>query len=117
MPGELVPIIIVPAFLFAIAYMTRVISDNNTRKTFIRNNAAPEIIEQLFLKNREPDSHGSLKWGLVIAFIGASFLLLQVLGFDADDPITYGIVFLFGGAGLLVHYAISVHQPESTPLE
>jgi hypothetical protein len=44
--------------------------------------------------------------GLVIVGIGVAFIALQVMSFDADEPISYGLIFLFGGGGLLAYYGI-----------
>jgi|ETNmetMinimDraft_35_1059890.scaffolds.fasta_scaffold22322_4 hypothetical protein len=106
MHGELVPIIIVPAIFFAFAYMVKVISDNSARKALINSQTSVEAIDKLFLQNRAPDLENALKWGLVIVGIGVAFIALQVMSFDADEPISYGLIFLFGGGGLLAYYGI-----------
>lgn len=109
---ELVPIIIVPAFFFAIVYSIKVISDNRAKRTLINQNMSPEMVEKLFLERPIPDTDSALKWGLIVAGIGIAFCLLQILPFDADEPITYGIVFLFGGASLLAYYALVSNRTE-----
>lgn len=112
MPGEIVPIIIVPAFLFAIVYAIKVISDNRAKRTLINQNMPQEMVEKLFLERPLPDTDSALKWGLIISGIGLAFCLLQVLPFDEDEPITYGLVFLFGGASLLAYYALVSNRTE-----
>ena len=102
----LIPIIIVPTFFYAIAYITRVISDNRIRRTLVDNNASEEIIQKLFLENRDEAVSGNLKWGIVLVLIGAALGVIQVTGLSEHDPLTYGVVFIFGGGGLLVYYAI-----------
>lgn len=111
MPGEMVPIIIVPAFLFAIVYAIKIISDNRAKRTLINQNISPEMVDKLFLDRPLPDIDSALKWGLIIASIGVAFCVLQVLPFDEHEPITYGIVFLFGGASLLGYYALLSNRP------
>ncbi|MFT7687422.1 MAG: hypothetical protein ACI9FB_002775 [Candidatus Azotimanducaceae bacterium] len=107
MPDELIPIIIVPALLFCIAYITRVISDNRIRRELMNNNATSEIIQKLFLDNRDSDTTGNLKWGIVLIGIGLSLACIQITSLTENDPLTYGVVFIFGGAGLLLFYALS----------
>jgi len=106
MSGELVPIIILPAFFFALGFMVKVVSDNSARKALINSQASPDTIDKLFLQHRAPDLQNALKWGLVIVGIGISFVLLQVLSLDDDEPLSYGLVFLCGGGGLLAYYGI-----------
>lgn len=72
----------------------------------------PEMVEKLFLERPLPDTDSALKWGLIIAAVGIAFCLLQILPFDEDEPITYGIVFLFGGASLLAYYALVSNRDE-----
>ena len=65
MPGELIPIIIVPTFFFCIAYITQVISDNRIRREFISKNVSADIIQKLFVDKRAESVSGNLKWGLL----------------------------------------------------
>lgn len=106
MTEELVPIIIVPAFFFAIVYTIKVISDNRLKRLLISQNMSTDMVDKLFLQQPLPDTHSALKWGLVISSIGVAFCILQLLNFAPDEPISYGIVFLCGGAALLVYYAL-----------
>ena len=112
MPDEIVPIIIVPAFLFAVAYAIKVISDNRAKRNLINQNMSVEMVEKLFLERPVANIDNALKWGLIIGSMGIAFCLLQILPFDVDDPITYGIVFLFGGASLLGYYALLSNRNE-----
>jgi hypothetical protein len=112
MSDEIIPLVIVPAFFFAIVYSIKVISDNRAKRTLMNQNMPTEMVEKLFLERPLPDTDGALKWGLIIGAIGVAFCLLQILPFDADEPITYGIVFLFGGASLLAYYAFVSNRTE-----
>ena len=102
----LIPIIVVPALFYSIAYITRVISDNRIRRTLVENNATEEIIQKLFLENRDEAVSGNLKWGMVLILLGAALGVIQFTSLSEDDPLTYGVVLIFGGAGLLMYYAI-----------
>ena len=107
MPPELIPIIVVPAMIFCIAYITRVISDNRVRRELMNNNASSDIIQKLFLENRSSDTTGNLKWGIVSIAIGLALACIKVTNLGENDPLTYGIVFLFGGSGLLLFYVLT----------
>jgi hypothetical protein len=118
MPDELIPIMVIPAMLFCIAYITRVISDNRIRRELMNNNASSEIIQKLFLENRNTDTTGNLKWGIVSIGIGLALTCIQVTNLGEDDPLTYGIVFIFGGVGLLLFYILAnrIIKAEPNPL-
>lgn len=118
MSGEMVPIIIVPAFLLMIAYITAVISNNSARRTAINSQLSSDLVEKLFLAKPVSDTENVLKHGLVGVFIGLAFICIHVLRLDADEPMTYGILFLFAGGGMLSYYALAkvLHKDgEGTP--
>lgn len=110
MPGELIPIILVPAFFFSIAYMVRIVSDNKIRKELINANATEEIVQKLFLEQRDEVVGGNLKWGIVLISLGLALTLIQVTDFSEDDPVTYAIVLIFGGLGLLLYHRLQKSQ-------
>jgi len=111
MPGELVPIIVVPAFFWMIAYMTRVISDNLMRKHLVKNQISAELVDKIFLQNRAADIDANLKWGMIGVAIGLAFAVVSLTSLRADEPMTYAAMFIFAGAGLLGFYAIKHPQP------
>jgi hypothetical protein len=104
MPGELIPIVIVPAFLWMIAYIIRVVSDNGMRKHLLNKDASAEVIDKVFLQGRSPDIATDLKWGIVAVAIGLAFAVISLTGLSSDEPMTYATVFVFAGAGLLTFY-------------
>ena len=110
---DIIPIVIFPALLYCIAYITRVISDNRIRKEFLQNNASEDIIQKLFLDSKHADSSGNLKWGIVSVALGLAFACLQVTNLSDHDPLTYGIMFIFGGAGLLLFYFLQARIEKS----
>jgi hypothetical protein len=106
MPGELIPIIIVPAFFAVIFLITKTLSDNRVKRELINMRADKETIDYLTLQSPSDSGESSLKWGIVAAALGAGLALVQVLGLSGEEPLTYGLMFIFGGGGLLAHYAL-----------
>ncbi|NQV64182.1 MAG: hypothetical protein HQ497_02355 [SAR86 cluster bacterium] len=110
MPGELIPIIVVPAMFWMIAYITRVISDNVMRKHLLNKEVSVEVIDKVFLQNRVRDIDTDLKWGMIGIAIGLAFAVISLTGLSADEPMTYAAMFIFAGAGLLGFYAFKRQQ-------
>ena len=106
MADELIPITLFVGMYWMIAYMTRVPSDNRVRRELINVNADAATIEHLFLKAKDENPGTSLKWGIVAVAIGGALVAIHLLGLSAEDPLTYGAIFLAGGSALLVHYAL-----------
>ncbi|MCH8278107.1 MAG: hypothetical protein IIC12_04155, partial [Proteobacteria bacterium] len=82
--------------------------DNRVRRELLQTNADAATIENLFLRSRSENPDNSLKWGIVSVSIGISLVLIELLKLSADEPMAYGLVFIFGGGGLLVFYAIKM---------
>ena len=108
--GELIPIVLFIMFFGVIGYITRVISDNRVRRELVSLNADKETIDYLFLRARSENPDGSLKWGIVSVALGAALALIQLLGLAEDQPMTYALLFIFGGSGLLGFYALKTTQ-------
>ncbi len=66
-----------------------------------------EVVKALFTKRQSPDTWTALKWGLVVVGLGLALVIVQFLPYDFEEPIAYGLMFLFGGGGLLAYYAIA----------
>ncbi|MFT6519403.1 MAG: uncharacterized membrane protein YgaE (UPF0421/DUF939 family), partial [Candidatus Azotimanducaceae bacterium] len=56
------------------------------------------------LQGRSPDIATDLKWGIVAVAIGLAFAVISLAGLSSDEPMTYAVVFVFAGAGLLTFY-------------
>ncbi len=106
MPEELIPIIIVPFLLGTIGFITKVLSDNRVKRELISMKADGDTIQQLILAAPAMNRESSLKWGIVSVALGAGLAMIQILGLDGEEPMTYALMFIFGGAGLLGHYAL-----------
>ena len=106
MPDELIPIIIVPFFLGTIAFITKVLSDNRVKRELVNMKADADMIQKMILEAPAMNRESSLKWGIVSVALGAGLAVIHVLGLDGDEPMTYAIMFMFGGAALLGHYAL-----------
>lgn len=103
----IVAMVFVPAFAGMVA-VTRIVSDNRTRRKLVEAHASEQVIHALYMRRtRDPDVFASLKWGLVSVGIGLALLVIQMLPYEFDEPIAYGLMFSFAGAGLLAFYAIA----------
>jgi hypothetical protein len=106
MESTMLTLAMTTVFLFFIAYIVKSISDNNTRKSIVRDNASPDSIEKVLARPDDSDGLKSLRYGLVSVGIGIALVFIQTLGLELDQPITYGLLFLLGGAGYLIYYLL-----------
>lgn len=97
------------AIPFTLIALTKVISDNRTRRELIKAGGTEEMLEALFARKEEdPRRYTALKWGILTASVGLALVVVQFLpiSFEEPDPAAYGLLFLFAGGGLLVYYAV-----------
>ncbi len=87
------------AMIFGIVYII-VTARNRERLSLIEKGADPKLFESV----KKTSSGGLLKWALLMIGIGLGIFLATLL-VDAgmNEPASYfGMIFLFGGAGLLL---------------
>lgn len=87
-----------------VGLMTKWISDNRLRRQLM--NVSPEVA-QVLLTSVPDTTDNSLKWGIVSVGVGAALVTIQLSGIEPTGPLAIGLVFIFGGAGLLAHYVIA----------
>ncbi|MEE4277885.1 MAG: hypothetical protein V2I82_05370 [Halieaceae bacterium] len=98
MPPELLPVVIFPALFAAIAYITKVISDNRTRRRLIASGATTDAIEALFVKAPLPDYETARRNGYVGLAVGLAFLIIALAGLGPASPLSYALLALAYGA-------------------
>lgn len=114
MGDEIIAIVVMGSFFGSISFITKVLSDNRVKRELISMKADTEVIDYLMLQKPADTYEGSLKWGIVCLALGAALAIIQVLGLSGDDPLTYGLLFIFGGAGLVGHYVLAAGRAEQT---
>jgi hypothetical protein len=103
MQGTILYIGLTGLILFFLGYIITTVSNNHTRRSLIRDGGNAEAINSV---NTSGDPMGlkALKWGLVLVSLGVAMVLIAIFGLTADNPVTYALLFIAGGAGLLVFY-------------
>ena len=102
---NLVPIALFLTLAFTVVSVTRIISESRTRRQMIQAGTPPEQAQAILTPpRRDPALYSALKWGLVIGAAGLALVVIQFLPYQADEPIVYGLILLFTGAGLLTYY-------------
>jgi hypothetical protein len=115
MDPELAPIIISVVFFLSIAAVwgTYLFTRHRERMAIIEKGLAPEEIQSLYKRERTSAYPlASLKWGLVLAFVGLAAgigAFLSTLGLF-HDGVVVAIATCAGGLGLIVFYLIARKQ-------
>lgn len=102
---DIVALLIPITFLIVVGLIFKWLSDNRVRRELTAADATPEFAEKV-LTTPPQNIDSSLKWGMVSVAVGLSLFAVQIFDLDENDPITFGLVFVFGGAALLAFYAL-----------
>ncbi|CAM0997562.1 DUF6249 domain-containing protein [Rhodanobacter sp. Root179] len=100
--------ILIPIVLFiCIAYTIKVVVDARVRGRMIGAGGSEELVKSILLDEEQRRRHSSLRWGIVLIFVGLAFGLIQWFGWQEVTP---GMVAVLAGAtglGNLVSFAVS----------
>ena len=99
-------VVLVGFFVFVLG-MTKVLSDNWTRRKLIEARVSDDVIRTLFRKESDPEIFAALKWGMVLVALGLGLIAAQQLHTSFNEPMAWGVVLVFGGMGLLAYYAVA----------
>ncbi len=104
MPAEITPIVMGIAFLLAIVYVAKTLSDNRTRREIAKTSADSEAIQKLLLENAVPDYEKAFRNGLLVVSLGLAFTVIALAGYGPGDAMTYALLLLFSGSSQLIYY-------------
>jgi hypothetical protein len=93
-------------FVFILA-ITKVLSDNWTKRKLVEARVSDDVVRTLFRKASDPELFAALKWGIVLVALGLGLMVSQYLPARFEEPLAWGVVLVFGGAGLLAYYAVA----------
>ncbi len=105
--GLIVPIAFFVTTAAVILGLARIISDGRTRRRLIESGGSAEVSHALAERQDEHGLFSALRWGIVAVAVGLAFVIVQFLPYQSDDPIMFGVVLLFLGAGLLAYYVMA----------
>jgi phosphatidylglycerophosphate synthase len=105
MTETLVPIALFVSSVAIILGLARIISDGRTRRQLIAAGVTSEVAAAVLAEpHHDAELRFALKWGLTVGAVGIGLILIQFLPYRPDDPISLGLVLVFGAGGLLAYY-------------
>lgn len=84
-------------------------SRHRERMRLIEKGLTPEEVKSYFTETKKPKNpYAALKWGILFLFVGLGIFISNILYnvYDLDEGVGVGIVFIFGGMGLVMYYII-----------
>jgi len=90
----------------AIVMIVKIATDTATRHKLINKGLVDEKIKFLYNGGSYARALNNLKWGMVLVGIGAAALIGNFSPDYFEEGGTLGLMFVFGGIGFLVYYAL-----------
>lgn len=101
------PILILVVIFGTAAFVIKSILDYRLKQKLISAGMVDEKVKFLNFDKLANYAPSSLKWGLVMTFIGAGILLLRLYPGYVEDEAVFGTMLVAAGAGLLTYYFIA----------
>ncbi len=97
------------AILIAVSVMIVVITNYNLKKKILNKE---HLDDKMFviLNNLTRFNSEMLKWGIILLFGGAGLIVLEFLPHDENTPLPYGVMTVFVALGFLTYYFMMKNQ-------
>jgi len=110
METETLAIFIPLTFTIATAIVVYLYLSNRSKErlALIEKSSSHEDLKLLFAKRKasDPSVYRVAKWGILLVSVGLAIILGIILQPYMAEEITFGLVVLFPGIGLLVYYSL-----------
>src|SRR5688500_12083391 len=91
------PTLVLVGFFAFVLCMTKVLSDNWTKRKLVESRVSDDVVRTLFRKQSDPEMFAALKWGIVLVALGLGLIVSQYLPSRFEEPLAWGVVLVFGG--------------------
>jgi len=103
--------------LIVIAIIVKIVAENRTRRTAIEKGMVDENLKYLFENRNEANIPSSLKWGIVLVAVGVAGFIGGFLPYNLDRGITFSLMLMCGGLGLIIYYFIAAQMAKKAKEE
>lgn len=108
---DIIAILIPLSLAICIVVAIRIVVEARLRRRLAETHASEQLLQSLLEADAENRRQSSLKWGLVAIVLGIGCLAVDLFGLSANDPATFGVLFVAVGLGLVSYYGIAGRQP------
>lgn len=103
----LMPVGVLGTLSFGFYIITKTFTDYFLRKKMVDKGLIGNEAAELLRKQSDDHQFGALKWGLIILFGGVGLMLLEIIPYDQQSPLPYGILATSLSIGFLLYFLIS----------
>lgn len=99
---DLIAILIPIILAVCIVVVIKIIEDSRLKRRFVDAGSDESLVRTILSSDHRVHRRAELKWGAVLISIAAGFAGMALLDLDAEDPLSYALLFATTGIGLLV---------------
>jgi hypothetical protein len=104
----LLPIAVLGSFGAALVFFTKVLTDYLLRKKLVEKGlVGPDVAPLLQKQVMENNKLNSLKWGIIIFFGGAGLIVIDLIDYEANSTVPFGIFACMLSLGFLVYFLVA----------
>jgi hypothetical protein len=102
----LMPIAILGTLALGVYLFVKTMTDYILKKKMIEKGFVNDDTQAIFKEHTSEGKYASLKWGLIILFVGLSLIIMEYIPVRPESPLPYGLVAVAGSLGFLIYYFI-----------
>ncbi|MBN2008690.1 hypothetical protein JW960_05050 [candidate division KSB1 bacterium] len=108
--------IFIPIALFiSIAYSIKVVTENRLRNSLIKRGLVKDELKIAYSQNWEMSAPSSLKWGIVLIFMGLAFLFIYFIPEFDSEKLMAAVLFVMAGLGFIAYYGLGSYMSKKQP--
>lgn len=100
------PISILGTLSLGFYLITKVFTEYFLRKKMVDKGLIGTEASELLRKQQSNDKYSALKWGLITLFGGIGLILLEVIPYDENSPLPFGILATSLSLGFLLYFIV-----------
>jgi hypothetical protein len=100
----LMPVTILGTLGGAVYVFVKTMTDYILKKKMIEKGFVNDDTQAIFKQHTAENKYSSLKWGLIILFVGLSLIIMEYIPVSPDSPLPYGLVAVSTSLGFLIYY-------------
>jgi hypothetical protein len=102
---------LIPIVMFiCIAASIKFIVDSRLRRRLAETHSSEDLVRAMLVTDEQTRRLSALKWGIVLVGVGVAFAAIDALNLNPDRPLTWGLLLIAGGAGMLGFHKISTKK-------
>jgi hypothetical protein len=102
------PIAVIGSFGAGLVFFTKVLTDYLLRKKLVEKGlVGPDVTPLLQKQVMENNKLSSLKWGIIMFFGGAGLIIIEMIDYELNSTVPFGVFACMLSLGFLVYFVVS----------